>query len=182
MGYTTSIFLTAVRDPFWEWVYMPRVYLYYLLFLFWLFGFVFVFSAAHSALGSSRAGHHIWSASAHLHSNARSLTHCPRPGMEQAIPQRQAGSLTHCTTVETCSDFLGSKILVPLLKKENKSLPINVPVSVLGVVTHDVTLNLYSNPGIVSSIRANGIAGTWTHVSWHPGHDDITWEKCIFYT
>ena len=34
-------------------------------------------------------------------SNTGSLTHCARPGIELATPQRQARSLTHCATPET---------------------------------------------------------------------------------
>ena len=37
----------------------------------------------------------------HSCSIAGSLTHCSRPGIEPATPQRQGGSLTHCATAGT---------------------------------------------------------------------------------
>ena len=40
-----------------------------------------------------------------------SLTHCAVPGIEQVLPQRQARSLTHFTTVGTPNLFFTLKIL-----------------------------------------------------------------------
>ena len=37
----------------------------------------------------------------HNCSNTILLTHCTRPGIKLAMPQRQAGTLTHYTTVGT---------------------------------------------------------------------------------
>ena len=37
----------------------------------------------------------------HSCDNTGSLIHCARPGIEPAMPQRRAGSLTHCTTAGT---------------------------------------------------------------------------------
>ena len=59
------------------------------------FNFFFPFWAATSAYGSSQARDQIWDASV---AYARSLTHCSGLERELATSQRQAGSLTRCTT------------------------------------------------------------------------------------
>ena len=72
----------------------------FLLFCFFLF---FFFSHAHSIWKFLGQGLNLsWSCDLlHSCSNARSLTHCAWLGIEPAPPQRQVGSLTHCSIVET---------------------------------------------------------------------------------
>ena len=86
------------------WTFHINGIIYYTAFCAWLLSlgiFFLPFSAMPIAYGCSQAQGSNLSDLRHSCGNARSLTHCTKPGIEPAMPQRQVRSLTHCTTVGT---------------------------------------------------------------------------------